>query len=73
MGVWQITFEMSSGGLVSALKGLKSLDGKMLWIGWPGTELATEADQRTATNELRKHACVPVFLSQRMLMLYCII
>lgn len=29
------TFELSSGGLVSALSGLKKLMS-FLWIGWPG-------------------------------------
>jgi trehalose-6-phosphate synthase len=31
------TFQLSSGGLVSALQGLQKTT-KFLWIGWPGME-----------------------------------
>ena len=36
-GGW--TFKMSSGGLVSALSGLKK-NMRFTWIGWPGTSRA---------------------------------
>lgn len=64
-GEW--TFKMSSGGLVSALMGVKGL--RMKWIGWPGAEIA-EKDQPIITKEILKQNCVPVFISEKMADLY---
>lgn len=59
------TYKMSSGGLVSALLGVR---GKLpfLWFGWLGKDIP-EADQSTvATQLMEQHGCIPVFLPQQL-------
>jgi trehalose 6-phosphate synthase/phosphatase len=52
----------SSGGLVAALEGLPAEEFELLWLGWPGTEVA-EADQAEVRRKLeREQGCSPVFL-----------
>jgi trehalose-6-phosphate synthase len=54
-------FTKSSGGLVSALNGVKGID--MTWIGWPGEEIKKVDDQKEISSRLQKEMnCVPVFL-----------
>jgi len=60
-GKWR--FEKSSGGLASALRGIKNL--RLMQIGWPGYEVALE-DQEFVSKELMKLNCIPVFLPQRL-------
>lgn len=62
------TFEMSSGGLVSAMNGLKGME--ILKVGWPGTEIENEEDQNFITKTLKGNNCLPVFLSQHVADLY---
>jgi alpha,alpha-trehalose-phosphate synthase [UDP-forming]/trehalose-phosphatase len=51
----------SSGGLVSALVGVRRLE--MLWVGWPGAdEPPTPARAAAVRAELGLRGCVPVFL-----------
>eukprot|EP00842_Homolaphlyctis_polyrhiza_P001051 jgi/Hompol1/1947/HPOL_002802-RA len=58
-GGW--SFEMSSGGLVSALSGLKK-EMSFTWIGWPGIELPL-AEQLVVRQQLmHQYSCVPVFI-----------
>lgn len=60
---WQYT--MSSGGLVSALSGLKK-ETEFTWFGWPGMELSP-AEQAVVKKQLRdRHSCVPVFLDDHL-------
>jgi trehalose 6-phosphate synthase/phosphatase len=59
----KISFNPSSGGLVSALKGV-GLD--MLWCGWPGNEVSSAEDQQCVVDELSSHQCAPVFLTSRI-------
>lgn len=62
------TFQLSSGGLVSALSSLKNLD--MLWLGWPGIGVP-EKEQKDLTDQLRKeYRCVPVYLNDELADLY---
>lgn len=62
-GKWK--FAMSSGGLVSALSGLKK-EMTFQWIGWPGMEVSPE-DQSTMRKQLLKeHSCLPVFISDEV-------
>jgi len=56
------SFSLSSGGLVSALNGVKGLT--MTWIGWPGGEIEDPIDQRIVTSKLHDKGCVPVFLTK---------
>ncbi|KAJ3374487.1 Trehalose-6-P synthase/phosphatase complex synthase subunit [Allomyces arbusculus] len=58
-GSW--TARMSSGGLVSALSGLKK-DMAFTWIGWPGKDFPADDQVRIADMLARVHRCVPVFL-----------
>jgi trehalose 6-phosphate synthase len=59
-GTYQYT--MSSGGLVTALSGLKK-STKFKWFGWPGLEIA-EQDQKGVEKDLEvKFSCIPVYLS----------
>ncbi|KXS21082.1 glycosyltransferase family 20 protein [Gonapodya prolifera JEL478] len=59
-------YKMSSGGLVSALEGVRSkspqLRDHMVWIGWPGADFAPE-DQVVVQKELMEsYNCLPVFI-----------
>ena len=58
----EYSFRMSSGGLVSALLGVKNI--KMKWIGWPGCEIKGETVQADVTQKLAEKNCVPVYLNK---------
>ncbi|XBJ22480.1 hypothetical protein VPH35_000866 [Triticum aestivum] len=58
-------YPSSSGGLVSALQGIK--DVQMMWVGWPGVSVPNETDQTVITEELFKRRCVPVFLDEELM------
>lgn len=53
-------YKMSSGGLVSALSGLKKMMS-FTWIGWPGINIPTE-DREAVTKHLNSLSCSPVFV-----------
>lgn len=54
-------FKMSSGGLVSALLGVRD-QLKFVWLGWLGKEIP-EGDQEKVRSKLHKEMnCIPVFL-----------
>jgi trehalose 6-phosphate synthase/phosphatase len=53
----------SAGGLATGLKSYHKQNNS-LWIGWPGIEAQTDAEQIAISNLLAKEACKPVFLSQ---------
>eukprot|EP00172_Hildenbrandia_rubra_P003516 Plantae.Rhodophyta-Hildenbrandia_rubra.ctg5735.p1 GENE.Plantae.Rhodophyta-Hildenbrandia_rubra.ctg5735~~Plantae.Rhodophyta-Hildenbrandia_rubra.ctg5735.p1 ORF type:complete len:902 (-),score=143.87 Plantae.Rhodophyta-Hildenbrandia_rubra.ctg5735:1413-4118(-) len=60
-GTWN--FRVSSGGLVSALAGVKN-DIPFIWVGWTGDEVP-ESEQESLTKRLEEeHSCVPVFLER---------
>jgi trehalose 6-phosphate synthase/phosphatase len=61
----KLTFDVSSGGLATALSGLMH-SGNTVWIGWPGisSDELTAADKRTISQELHKHGCIPVHLTK---------
>ncbi|CEL96125.1 unnamed protein product [Vitrella brassicaformis CCMP3155] len=63
----EYSYSVSSGGLVSALSGIKGFD--MVWIGWPGAEIL-ERDQVSVVAEARKRNCYPVFLDREIIDLY---
>jgi len=60
-GKW--VFERSSGGLVSALRGLSNI--RMIRVGWPGHDIHPD-DQDYVREELEKIDCFPVFLPHRL-------
>ncbi|GMY37796.1 alpha,alpha-trehalose-phosphate synthase [UDP-forming] 1-like isoform X1 [Fagus crenata] len=63
---WQL--EISVGGLVSALLGLKEFDAR--WIGWAGVNVPDDVGQRTLTNALAEKRCIPVFLDEEIVHQY---
>uniref|UniRef100_A0A8R7P0W6 alpha,alpha-trehalose-phosphate synthase (UDP-forming) n=1 Tax=Triticum urartu TaxID=4572 RepID=A0A8R7P0W6_TRIUA len=58
-------FPSSSGGLVSALQGVK--DEELMFVGWPGVSVTDDDDQTFIKNELFKKRCVPVFLNEELM------
>lgn len=60
---WKMS--MSSGGLVSALSGLKK-NTTFTWIGWPGPGLPAEEHDTVAKQLMNEHNCVPVFLDDEI-------
>ncbi|XP_021764120.1 alpha,alpha-trehalose-phosphate synthase [UDP-forming] 1-like isoform X1 [Chenopodium quinoa] len=57
---WKL--EISVGGLVSALLGLKDFEAK--WIGWAGVDVPDKAVQESLTKAMAEKKCVPVFLDK---------
>ncbi|RIB12039.1 glycosyltransferase family 20 protein [Gigaspora rosea] len=53
-------FKMSSGGLVSALSGVKRRM-TFTWIGWPGINVPEE-ERSQVMDQLEEYSCVPVFV-----------
>ncbi len=58
-GEWTTGF--ASGGLVSAMNGVKA--DRMTWIGWVGTEIPPAA-QPAIMQQCLLHNCYPVFMSK---------
>ncbi|KNC98814.1 alpha,alpha-trehalose-phosphate synthase [UDP-forming] 1 [Spizellomyces punctatus DAOM BR117] len=58
-------FAMSSGGLVSALSGLKK-EMKFTWIGWPGLDVIRDQQDSMKKQLIEQHSCVPVFVSDEL-------
>ncbi|KAI5077540.1 hypothetical protein GOP47_0007364 [Adiantum capillus-veneris] len=56
------SLEVSAGGLVSALLGVRQFETR--WIGWAGVNVVDEADQGALTKALEEQRCVPVFLDE---------
>ncbi|KAF9434520.1 Trehalose-6-P synthase/phosphatase complex synthase subunit [Entomortierella beljakovae] len=54
-------YKMSSGGLVSALSGLKRMM-KFTWIGWPGLFIPEDERALVQKELLEKYSCLPVFI-----------
>ncbi|KAK9093505.1 hypothetical protein Syun_028416 [Stephania yunnanensis] len=63
---WQL--EISAGGLVSALLGVKEFEAK--WIGWAGVNVPDEIGQRSLTKALDEKRCIPVFLDEEIVHQY---
>ncbi|KNA06421.1 hypothetical protein SOVF_181250 isoform B [Spinacia oleracea] len=57
---WKLN--ISAGGLVSSLLGLKGFEVK--WIGWAGVSVTDEVGQKSLTKSLAKERCIPVFLDE---------
>ncbi|KAJ1672987.1 Trehalose-6-P synthase/phosphatase complex synthase subunit, partial [Spiromyces aspiralis] len=57
-GKWEV--KLSSGGLVSALSGLKK-EMSFTWAGWPGVDFSP-AERTEIRQLLGDNSCVPVFL-----------
>ncbi len=66
-GEWD--FRMSSGGLVTALKGSRE-ELNAVWIGWLGQEIPEEDRPQVREKLLREYNSVPVFLSDELVNKY---
>ena len=55
-------YAMSSGGLVTALSGLKKTT-TFKWFGWPGLEIPNAEKSLVCRDLADKFSCIPVFLS----------
>lgn len=62
------SLEMSSGGLVTALLGVKGFEAR--WIGWAGVNVPDEIGQRALTDALAQKKCIPVFLDEEIVHQY---
>ncbi|KAJ3282888.1 Trehalose-6-P synthase/phosphatase complex synthase subunit [Borealophlyctis nickersoniae] len=58
-------YAMSSGGLVSALSGLKK-EMSFTWIGWPGLDIPEDEREKVKSDLLEQHSCAPVFISDEI-------
>lgn len=56
-------YQMSSGGLVTALQGLKQ---KFKWFGWPGLEIPVLEQSIVNEDLLSKFLCIPIYLSDEI-------
>ncbi|KAJ0018496.1 hypothetical protein Pint_10156 [Pistacia integerrima] len=63
---WQL--EMSVGGLVSALLGVKEFEAR--WIGWAGVNVPDDIGQKALTTALAEKRCIPVFLDEEIVHQY---
>ncbi|XP_077213364.1 alpha,alpha-trehalose-phosphate synthase [UDP-forming] 1-like [Tasmannia lanceolata] len=62
------SLELSVGGLVSALLGVKEFEAK--WIGWAGVNVPDEIGQKALTEALAAKRCIPVFLDEEIVHQY---
>lgn len=62
------SLEISAGGLVSALLGVKEFEAR--WIGWAGVNVPDEAGKRALTKALAEKRCIPVFLDEEIVHQY---
>lgn len=58
-------YKMSSGGLVTALQGLKKT-ATFKWYGWPGLEIPDDEKEQVKQDLLEQFNAVPVFLSDEV-------
>ncbi|ODV97741.1 hypothetical protein PACTADRAFT_47599 [Pachysolen tannophilus NRRL Y-2460] len=56
-------YAMSSGGLVTALQGLKQ---SFKWFGWPGLEVPEEEQKKVNAELQEKFKCIPIYLSDEI-------
>ncbi|KAK4285832.1 hypothetical protein QN277_002474 [Acacia crassicarpa] len=62
------SLELSAGGLVSALLGVKEFEAR--WIGWAGVNVPDETGQKALTKALDEKRCIPVFLDEEIVHQY---
>ncbi|SCU89978.1 LAME_0E06458g1_1 [Lachancea meyersii CBS 8951] len=58
-------YSMSSGGLVTALQGLKKAT-TFQWYGWPGLEIPDEEKETVKKDLLEKFNAIPIFLTDEI-------
>ncbi|KAL1563789.1 threalose-6-phosphate phosphatase [Salvia divinorum] len=62
------SLEISAGGLVSALLGVKEFEAR--WIGWAGVNVPDEVGKKALTAALAEKKCIPVFLDEEIVHQY---
>ncbi|GAB2284304.1 threalose-6-phosphate phosphatase [Dionaea muscipula] len=62
------SLEISAGGLVSALLGVKEFEAR--WIGWAGVNVPDEVGQKALSKALAEKRCIPVFLDEEIVHQY---
>ncbi|XP_057451088.1 alpha,alpha-trehalose-phosphate synthase [UDP-forming] 1-like isoform X2 [Lotus japonicus] len=62
------SLEISAGGLVSALLGVKEFEAR--WIGWAGVNVPDDIGQKALTKALAEKRCIPVFLDEEIVHQY---
>lgn len=67
-GVDSWSLEISAGGLVSALLGVKEFEAR--WIGWAGVNVPDKVGQEALTEALAEKRCIPVFLDEEIVHQY---
>lgn len=55
-------YSMSSGGLVTALQGLKK-STEFQWLGWPGLEIPEDEKEKVNQDLMEKFNCTAIYLS----------
>lgn len=55
-------YSMSSGGLVTALQGLKK-STEFQWLGWPGLEIREDEQEKVNKDLMEKFNCTAIYLS----------
>jgi trehalose 6-phosphate synthase/phosphatase len=65
----ELVFNVSSGGLATAMSSLDMDTTKQVWVGWPGiaSDDLTSAEKTTITKELKKYNCYPVHLTSQQI------
>lgn len=58
-------YSMSSGGLVTALQGLKK-STSFQWYGWPGLEIPQDEQEKVKNDLITKFNCIPIFISDEI-------
>ncbi|KAM9936279.1 hypothetical protein OXX80_004176 [Metschnikowia pulcherrima] len=58
-------YAMSSGGLVTALQGLKK-STEFQWLGWPGLEIRADEQDKVNEDLMDKFKCTAIFLSDAL-------
>lgn len=62
------SLDISAGGLVSALLGVKEFEAR--WIGWAGVNVPDEVGKEALTRALAEKKCIPVFLDEEIVHQY---
>jgi trehalose 6-phosphate synthase/phosphatase len=62
-----LIFNVSSGGLATAMSSLDMDTTDQVWVGWPGiaSDDLTSTEKATITKELKKYNCYPVHLTSQ--------
>lgn len=58
-------YAMSSGGLVTALQGLKK-STEFQWLGWPGLEIREDEQEKVNEDLMEKFNCTAIYLSDNI-------